>query len=136
MIKLVQNCILACLCLECIVDIIFPYVSVVVVFLSALSLILVLAFLLYTKLSAGNGQFWQQNVIQDRKSFITQSKLMVFWWNKTFLRAYDLLLLSPEKKNEFDFGHGLCWPSFCPNRVVKEQSVKALAIFFFRTTIL
>ena len=29
--------------------------------------------------SAGNGQFWQQNIIQDRKSFITQSKLMIFW---------------------------------------------------------
>ena len=83
-----------------------------------------------TSPSAGNGRFWQQNVIQDRKSFITQSKLMIFWWNKKFLKAYDLLLLSPEKKIELDFGHGLCWPSFCPNRVLKEQFVKALAIFF------
>ena len=33
---------------------------------------------MYTKLSAGNGRFRQQNVIQDRKSFITQSKLMIF----------------------------------------------------------
>ena len=53
---------------------------------------------LLTSHSAGNGRFWQQNVIQDRKSFITQSKLMIFWWNKKFLKAYDLLLLSPEKK--------------------------------------
>ena len=65
-----------------------------------------------------------------RKSFITQSKLMMFWWNKKFLKAYDILLLSPEKKIELDFGHGLCWPSFCPNRVLKEQFVKVLAIFF------
>ena len=85
---------------------------------------------LLTSPSAGNGRFWQQNVIQDRKSSITQSKLMIFWWNKKFLKAYDLLLLSPEKKIELDFGHGLCWPSFCPNRVLKEQFVKALAVFF------
>ena len=67
--------------------------------------------------SAGNGQFWQQNIIQDRKSFITQSKLMIFWQNKKFLKAYDLLLLSPGKQIELNFGHGLrlCWPSFCPN---------------------
>ena len=51
-----------------------------------------------TKPSAGNGWFWQQNVVEGRKSFITQSKLMIFWWNKKFLKAYDLLLLSPEKK--------------------------------------
>ena len=82
-----------------------------------------------TKLSARNGRCWQQNVTQGRKSFITQSKLMIFWWNKKFLKAYDLLL-SPEKKIELDFGHGLCWPSFCPNRVLKEQFVKDLAIFF------
>ena len=31
-----------------------------------------------TDVSAGNGWFWQQNIIQDRKSFITQSKLMIF----------------------------------------------------------
>ena len=34
------------------------------------------------------------------------------------------------KKLELDFGHGLCWPSFCPNRVLKQQFVKVLAIFF------
>ena len=28
--------------------------------------------------SAGNGWFWQQNITQVRKSFITQSKLMIF----------------------------------------------------------
>ena len=42
---------------------------------------------------------------------------------------HDLLLLSP-KKIELDFGHGLCWPSFCPNRVLKEQFVKVLVVFF------
>ena len=28
--------------------------------------------------STGNDWFWQQNVIQDRKSIISQSKLMLF----------------------------------------------------------
>ena len=45
-----------------------------------------------------------KTVIQDRKSFITQPKLL----EKKFLKAYDLLWLSPEKKIELDFGHGLC----------------------------
>ena len=31
-----------------------------------------------TSVSAGNGQLCQQNVIEDRKSFITQSKLTIF----------------------------------------------------------
>ena len=84
----------------------------------------------HTFFSAGNGRLWQQNLIQERKSSITQLKLMIFWWNKKLLKAYDLLLLSPEKKIELDFGHGLCWPSFCPNRVLTEQFVKALVIFF------
>ena len=69
--------------------------------LSDLSLVKVLLYggpQLGTSVSAGNGWFWQQNVMQDRKSSITQSKLMIFWWNKKFLKAYDLLLLSPEKK--------------------------------------
>ena len=47
---------------------------------------------------------------------------------------HDLLWLSP-KQIELDFGHGLCWPSFFPNRVLKEQFVKVLVVFF-RTTIL
>ena len=38
------------------------------------------------------------------------------------------------KKIELDFGYGLCWRSFCLNRVLKEQFVKVLAIFF-RTTV-
>ena len=54
-----------------------------------------------------------------------------------FLKAYYLLLLSQKKKKkiELDFGNDLCWPRFCPNRVLKEQFVKFLAIFF-RTTAL
>ena len=83
-----------------------------------------------TSVSVGNGRFSHQNVIQDRKSSTTQIKLMILWWNKKFLKAYDLLLLSTEKKIELDFGHGLCWPSFCPNRVLKEQFLKVLGIFF------
>ena len=31
-----------------------------------------------TSFSAGNGRLWQQNLIQERKSSITQSKLMIF----------------------------------------------------------
>lgn len=29
----------------------------------------------------GSGSFCQQNIAQGRKSFITLSKPMVFWWN-------------------------------------------------------
>ena len=35
-----------------------------------------------------------------------------------------------KKKIELDFGMASAWPSFCSNRVLKEQFVKALAIFF------
>ena len=82
-----------------------------------------------TKLSAGNGRFWQQNVIQDRKSFITQSKLMIFWWNKKSLKPYDLLLLFV-KKIELHFGCSPCCPNFCPNRVPEEQFLTTLLGFF------
>ena len=66
--------------------------------LSDLSLVKVLLYggpQLGTSFSAWNDWFWHQNVMQDRKSSITQSKLMIFWWNKEFLKAYDLL----QKKN-------------------------------------
>ena len=33
------------------------------------------------------------------------------------------------KKVELDFEHSLCWPRFCPNRVIKKQFLKALVIF-------
>ena len=81
-----------------------------------------------TSFSAGSGWFWQQNITQVRKSFITQSKLMIFWWNKKFLKAYDLLLLFP-KIFELHFGCGPCWPSFCPNWVIEEQFLTTLPIF-------
>ena len=32
----------------------------------------------HTHFSAGNDRFWQQNVIQDRKYFTTQTKFMIF----------------------------------------------------------
>ena len=38
--------------------------------------------------SAGSGPLWQQNTIQIIiKSFMTHSKLMIFWYNKKFLKA-------------------------------------------------
>ena len=33
------------------------------------------------------------------------------------------------KKVELDFEHSLCWPRFCPNRVIKKQFLKVLVIF-------
>ena len=57
-----------------------------------LTLFLFLFLLLCSPLfQKGNELFWQQNITQDRKSLITQSKLMIFWQNKKFLKAYDLL---------------------------------------------
>ena len=52
-----------------------------------------------------------------------------------FVKANDLLLLFPEKKNEPYFGFGPGWHSSCPNRFLKKQLLKVL-IFFFRTTTL
>ena len=54
---------------------------------------------------------------------------MIFWWNKKFSKAYYLLLLFP-KKIELYFGWGPCWPSFCPNRVLEEQFLTTLPVFF------
>ena len=57
-----------------------------------LTLFLFLFLLLCSPLfQTGNKLFWQQNITQDRKSLITQSKLMIFWQNKKFLKAYNLL---------------------------------------------
>ena len=83
-----------------------------------------------TSFSAGNGWFWQQNITQVRKLFITQSKLMVSWWNRKFLKAFYLLLLFRRKKIELHFGCGPCWLSFCPNRVLEEQFLTTLPVFF------
>ena len=33
------------------------------------------------------------------------------------------------KKVQLDFEHSLCWPRFCPNRVIKKQFLKVLVIF-------
>ena len=38
-----------------------------------------------------NGNFWQQDITPDGKSFITESK-PIFWSNEMFLKAYDLFL--------------------------------------------
>ena len=35
-----------------------------------------------------------------------------------------------QKRNELYFGCDPCWPSFCPNRVVEEQFLTTLPIFF------
>ena len=49
-----------------------------------------------TAVSAGKGPFCQQNITPDRKLFVTQSKHIIFWSNKKFFKAYDLLI-SEEK---------------------------------------
>ena len=57
------------------------------------------------------------------------------------VKIYDILIkwkvlenLSPfviSRKNiELDFGYGPCWPSFCPNRILKEKFLSVLLIFF------
>ena len=57
-----------------------------------------------------------------RNSFITQTKPMIFWWNKKFVKV-DIFLFQQKK----------CWtwfwagPVFCPNRVLIESFKK---IFF------
>ena len=50
-----------------------------------------------TTVSAGKGPFWQQNITPDRKSFIIQSKDIIFWSNEKFLKAHDLLLFLGKK---------------------------------------
>ena len=59
--------------------------------------------------------FLTKNITQNRKRFITQPKHMIFWYNKQFLKADDLLFLLKPKKIVFHFGRGpkfssLVWP--------------------------
>ena len=77
-----------------------------------------------TTVSAGKGPFWQQNITPDRKSFIIQPKHIVFWSNKKFLKAHDLLLLLGGIG--LDFVCGPCWSCFYLNCVLKEQFFKVL----------
>ena len=60
---------------------------------------------------------WQHWVIttQDRKLFITQSKLI-----DKIKRSWKLIISSCDfqKKMELDFGCGPCWPCFCLRRVL------------------
>ena len=53
---------------------------------------------IYTAVLAGNDTFLTENIIQDRKRFKTQSKHMIFWSNKNFLNADDLLCYFYQKK--------------------------------------
>ena len=50
---------------------------------------------------SADGSKISHKTARHRKSFITQSKLMIFWYNKKFLKAYDLLLLFSQKKLSF-----------------------------------
>ena len=82
-----------------------------------------------TAVSAGKGHFWQQNTTPDRKSFITQSKHIIF------LKAYDLLLFLWENWtfrawiSSMDFGHGPCCFCFRISSFLKEQFLKILLAF-------
>ena len=63
----------------------------------------------------------------------TQSKLMIFSWNKKFFKAYDLLFLSSKNKLNFILGMDFAFAGLAfaqIGRVLKEQFVKVLAIFF------
>ena len=86
----------------------------------------------FTSFSTRNGCFWQQNITQVRKSFITQSKLMIFWWIKKFLKALIISFYYFPQKIELHFGWcGSCWPSFCPNRVLVEDKFFTASLVFF-----
>ena len=73
--------------------------------------------------SSGIGCFWQQNITQSRKSYITWSKLF-FGEIKCFWKHWILFSYNYQKIIELDFGCGPCWPCFCPKRTLKEQLVK------------
>ena len=66
--------------------------------------------------------FNKKNITQNRKTFITEPKRMIFWWNKNFLQAYNLLLLFL-KQSVFFLGVASGGPIF----------VKVLVIFFRNT---
>ena len=56
-----------------------------------------------------NGNFWQQDITPDGKSFITESK-PIFWSNEMFLKAYDLFLFLG--KNWIWLGVNYAGPAF------------------------
>lgn len=72
----------------------------------------------------GNGPFQQQNITHNRKSFVTQSKLMIVLIKLKVLESLCMI--------ELDFGCGPFWLCFCLNRVLREQMLKVLSIFFFQ----
>ena len=41
-----------------------------------------------------------------------------------------------QKKIELHFGCGPCWPSFCPNRVLRRAIFNNFTKFFFKTTMI
>ena len=52
----------------------------------------------------GHDFFGLQNTTQDKKSFVTHPKLMIFWENQKFLKTYDLFFYFWEKKLNLIFG--------------------------------
>ena len=58
---------------------------------------------------------------------------MIFWQNKKFLKADDLLLLFLPPKNVFHFGRDPCWP-LCSANWARKSNSERFYQFFFRTT--
>ena len=68
----------------------------------------------------GNDTFQQKSITQNIKIQLSQN--VIFWSNKKFLKAYDLVLLFLEEKKVFCFGHGPWIPHFCQKIVIFRGS--------------
>ena len=52
------------------------------------------------------------------------------WVKQNILESLWSPFVICRNKIELQFGRGTCWPSFCPNRVLEEQCLTVLPIFF------
>ena len=73
-------------------------------------------------------------VVVLRTHFTQWLRNGVLLLSSILLKCLKFHKLFPKKAFEFDFGpfgNGPCWPCFCPNRVLKEQFLWFLPLFFF-----
>ena len=59
-----------------------------------------------------NDPFFGKKITQNKKTFITQSKCMIFWWNKKFLKAFKHLLVFLQKNLFLIFSKAHAGPFF------------------------
>ena len=89
-----------------------------------------------TPVSAGNGRFWQQNVIATRQNIIHNSvKTWYFEKLKVLENLFSPFVISKQKKINLILGMASVGQVFAWFRILKGQFVKVLEIFF-RTTVL